>query len=274
MKKTLTFFVLAIVLIAILLVIFKKNQPVSEVNQFSKSPLDATYIIDGENITLVNGKFSTSIPNSSATLKTEVFGQPIMGDLNGDEENDAVMFLTQSGSGTGTFYYAAIAIARDGGYEGLKAVLLGDRISPQNIQIKDQVAIVNYADRKKGEAFTVQPSVGVSKYIIIEEGELREIMSLAKGDQVFSGELVMSEGVRVFKPCGGEDRWVMGNSPAYKNLMSAYENRVVKAGPYDPIYAVLSGKIVSAPTDGFGADYKFAIDVRELIKVIPGGKCS
>ena len=265
--------ILTIVLVVMvgLYALFNRDEVVE--TSLGVDPLNTTYIIEGQSVKLANGLAEQTIQGSVSKIVTQAFGKPFYGDLDGNGLKDSVMFLTQSGGGSGEFYYATIALNKNALYEGLEGVFLGDRIAPQNIQIKDGVAIVNYADRKAGEPLTVQPSVGVSKYLVIEEGIAKETSNFSQGDLLFSGGLVKGEGVRVFTPCGGLAKWVVGSSTTYKKLMNAYENRVMSTNPYEPLYVVLAGKIVDAPKDGFGADYDLGIEVTELIKVIPGGKC-
>jgi len=45
---------------------------------------DATYLIDGQPVTLVNGLSKISIPNSASRQVTRYFGNEATGDLNGD----------------------------------------------------------------------------------------------------------------------------------------------------------------------------------------------
>ncbi|HRH21982.1 MAG TPA: hypothetical protein PLJ58_02155, partial [bacterium] len=54
------------------------------------------------------------------------------------------------------------------------AILLGDRIAPQTTEWLDGEIVVNYAERKAGEAMTVSPSVGVSRYFQVADGTLIE----------------------------------------------------------------------------------------------------
>jgi hypothetical protein len=142
----------------------------------SLDPRSAAYMIDGKSVQLVDGSASTEIaPGSASRLVTNAFGLPTFGDLNGDGVDDAAMFLTQDGGGSGTFYYVVAAVNRDGRFEGTNAVLLGDRIAPQTVEIRDGVLIANYADRNPGEPLSAQPSVGVSKYLKLENGQLTEV---------------------------------------------------------------------------------------------------
>lgn len=143
---------------------------------FQKGYKDATYMIDGAPFTLVNGVAETeAAPGSASKITTNYFGNEVEGDLNGDGVSDIAFLLTQSGGGSGTFYYVIAALKTDTGYEGTNAVLLGDRIAPQTTEYKDDGVIVNYAIRKAGEPMTTPPSVGVSKYFKMVNGELSEV---------------------------------------------------------------------------------------------------
>ena len=136
---------------------------------------DISYIIDDKSVTLVNGYSETeSISGSNAKVITKYFGNEAEGDINTDGISDIVFLLTQESGGSGTFYYAVAALKTNTGYQGTNAMLLGDRIAPQTTEIKEGIIIVNYADRKLGEPMTENPSVGVSKYLKIENGVLTE----------------------------------------------------------------------------------------------------
>ena len=145
-------------------------------NQGAASPKDATYSINGQAVTLVNGKAEVeAAPGSASKITTTYFGNEAVGDLNGDGTPDTAFLLTQSTGGSGTFYYVAVALKTSKGYQGTNAVLLGDRIAPQTTQIKDGQLIVNYADRAAGEPMTASPSVGVSKYLKVSGNQLIEV---------------------------------------------------------------------------------------------------
>lgn len=129
---------------------------------------NSTFTIDGKSVTLVNGVSEVSIPNSSAKITTNYFGNEAKGDLNGDGREDIAFLVTQNTGGSGTFYYAVVALANaDGSYKTTNAFLIGDRIAPQTMQIhSDSKQLdVNYAERKPEEPMTVRPSVGVTKVL-------------------------------------------------------------------------------------------------------------
>ncbi len=200
--------------------------------------------------------------------KTSVFGEPVY------DKDTAYMFLVVNSEGSGTFYYAGAATKDNGNYKASNTIFLGDRIAPQNININNGIAAVNYADRKITEPMTTPPSIGITKYVYVENGSLVEIKLSEVGEQLFYGDLVMGEGARSFKPCGEkEPLWVIGNSPAYQALMQAFQENASEIKPYTPVFVVLTGKITTPPKDGFGTDYKNAITVNQLVKILSDGKC-
>lgn len=143
---------------------------------FQKGYKDTTYTIEEEQVTLVNGEAIVDVaPGSATKITTRVFGNEAEGDLNGDGVSDIAFLLTQDTGGSGTFYYVVAALKTDAGYQGTNAVFLGDRIAPQSTEVRGGEVIVNYADRKLGEALTVSPSVGISKYFKVMGTTLVEV---------------------------------------------------------------------------------------------------
>lgn len=106
---------------------------------------------------------------------TRYFGNEARGDFNGDGKEDIAFLLTRTPGGSGTFYYVAAALGADNGFVGTNAVFLGDRIAPQTTEFRDGNIIVNYADRKPGEPMTASPSVGTSKRLKVQGGQLIEV---------------------------------------------------------------------------------------------------
>lgn len=133
----------------------------------SFDPRNATYTVANDRVTLVDGKAGT----------VEMFGGATSGDVNNDGIVDAVFFLTQTSEGSGTFFYVAAALNTTNGTFGTNAVLLGDRIAPQNITISDGVITAAYAVRAEGEPMTTPPSVGESMSLVVQNNILQEITS-------------------------------------------------------------------------------------------------
>lgn len=141
-----------------------------------KDPKNASYVIEGEVVTLVNGKAETpAAPGSASMVTTTMFGEPTKGELTGGAKTDAAVLLVRDTGGSGTFYYQAAAINGADGYTGTNAILLGDQIAPQTTEIREFIIIANYAERAEGEPMTAQPSVGVSKYFEVKGEVLVEV---------------------------------------------------------------------------------------------------
>jgi hypothetical protein len=141
-------------------------------------PLNSSYLIEGKVVTLDDGKSEEQIPNSSTVIKSFNFNTPVEGSLTDftGSKPDASFILVQDTGGSGIFYYVVASMAANEGYIGTNGILLGDRISPQNMQITtDKTILVNYADRPEGAPMTDQPSVGVSKYFEIQGAKLVEV---------------------------------------------------------------------------------------------------
>lgn len=168
MKKSIYLIVFIIIVIAIFLALRPSEIQAPPV-AITLDPLNATYQIGEQSITLTNGRAEIEIaPNSVSKMIVDIFGTPTLGDLNEDNVNDAGVILVVSSGGTGTFYYVAAVVNNT----GTNAVLLGDRIAPQTLEIRDNLLIANYATRETGEPMSTVPSVGVSKYLVYQNGFL------------------------------------------------------------------------------------------------------
>ena len=156
---------------------------------------NATYIIEGQSVTLVGGVSETeAAPGSATKIITRYFGNEVKHDLNDDGREDVVFLLTQETGGSGTFFYVVAALNTEGGYVGSHALFLGDRIAPQTTEIdegkttngtdRQNVIVVNYATRLPGEPFTTSPSLGKSIWIKLDP----VTMQLGEVARDFEGE--------------------------------------------------------------------------------------
>ncbi len=143
---------------------------------------NATYLIEGQSVTLVDGAAETeSAPGSASTQVTRYFGNAVESDLNADGLADKAFLLQVETGGSGTFYYAAAALTTIDGCAGTNAVFLGDRIAPQSTTADPSNPswfTVNYADRNPGEPMSAPPSLGVSRTFRFENGALVEAAGL------------------------------------------------------------------------------------------------
>ncbi len=192
-KKT-SIYIGILVLVAICVGVYfkvtpKTITPVSQ-NTLGIDPKNATYSIDGKDVTLVNGISSaTTTDNSQSRTITTYFGNEVTHDFNNDGRMDTAFIVTQTMGGSGTFYYVVAAINTPEGYKGSDGFLLGDRIAPQTTEMSQNpstphVIIVNYADRKLTDSFTTPPSVGKTVWLFLDPKTLQ----FGTVEQNFTGE--------------------------------------------------------------------------------------
>lgn len=112
------------------------------------------------------------------------FGNEVRGDFDSDGYEDIAFLMTHQPGGSGTFYYVTVARGTEYGYIGLESVLLGDRIAPQTTEFRDGKIIVNYADRKLTDSFATPPSIGKSKWLLLD----KKVHQLGEVMQNFEGE--------------------------------------------------------------------------------------
>ncbi len=147
---------------------------------------DATYLIDGERITLKDGVAEMeAAPGSASKVSVRYFGNEVRHDFDADGREDVAFLITMETGGTGLFYYVVAALNTERGYIGSQALYVGDRIAPQPTTMgTGNIIIVNYADRAPGESFAVQPSVGKSIWLLLDV----EAMQFGEVAQNFEGE--------------------------------------------------------------------------------------
>lgn len=141
---------------------------------YHPDPSAATFSFDGEAITLSNGQGQVTDATIGLVTETDLLDERGYGELNKDSKEDAVVLLSQSGGGSGTFIYVAAFVSGPLGYKGTNAVFLGDRIDPTSVSVSNGVATVTYLDRKPDEPMSAEPTVPTTKRFIYANGELVE----------------------------------------------------------------------------------------------------
>jgi hypothetical protein len=166
MKK---FAAIAVIILALACLYFVFHRPIHTTMKFDGR--NTAFILDGKVITLTNGV--------SKDGQTKYFGNEATGDLTGDGRPDFAFLITNNPGGSGTFYYAVVAVTIDTGYKTTNAFFIGDRIAPQSTYIPPNSSElqVNYAERKKGEPMTAKPTQGATLLLkVTPEGVLEGLM--------------------------------------------------------------------------------------------------
>jgi len=134
-------------------------------------PRNAVYVIEGTPVMLIDGAADEpAAARSASRVVTRIWGEPVLADLNEDGVEDAVLILTRSTGGSGTFYYLVAAIGRADGYSGTTAVLLGDRIEPKAIEVRDGKASVRFMTRGADESFADSPTIERTRDFMYDDG--------------------------------------------------------------------------------------------------------
>ena len=238
-------------------------------------PLNGTYIIQGNPISLTAGRSEQALVPGSATRQiTTVHGAPVYGNLDGKGGIDAALALVHDPGGSGTFLYVGAALMVNACYQGTAAALVGDRVALQDIHIHNGVIAVSYKDRRQGEPMSASPFINRTRYFVLEGKGLEEIPGPAAGDEMLGGWVTIGHEVRSFTPCFQDQAlWLQGRSPALADIMEAYGKSLPDPMPYTPLFMILSGKVMATVADGFGADYQGSFRASRLVHSFAQGNC-
>lgn len=134
------------------------NRQVAQVDPSAVKNVAVT--VDKQNFTLKDGVAEVpAAPGSAATNSLRVVGDPVSGDVNGDGRPDAALLLANDPGGSGTFYYAVLAVDDGGSFRATNALPLGDRIKPQDVTFSDGMFNYRFLERKPGESMAGDPRV-------------------------------------------------------------------------------------------------------------------
>lgn len=130
--------------------------------------MNETYTIEGQEVTLVDGKAETEIaPDSATKMKTEIWGDPLISYLDNGTIDYAAVILISDGGGSGTFYYVASPIHQDDDYYISDAVFIGDRIEIESITTEDGQIVIDYLKHGEDQAMAEEPTEKVQDTFII-----------------------------------------------------------------------------------------------------------
>jgi len=157
---------------------------------------NATYVIDGQEITLVDGADEReAAPGSASKIVTQLSGHQAYGDLGGSAATDAGVVLIQQTGGSGTFYHLAAVVGGAGGGTATAPVFLGDRIVVERVTLLRGRLTVSYLEHGPSKPFALPPTVPVTREFELVSGALSEVGAGAvlRGDSGASLTLAVGE---------------------------------------------------------------------------------
>ena len=121
---------------------------------------NVTVNLDGQSFSLRDGvAVQPAAPGSATTNTVRIVGEPAVGDATGEGEQDVALLIANDPGGSGTFYYAVLAVNHGGAYQATNAVPLGDRIVPKGIDFTNGHFVYRFLDRESGESMAAEPTV-------------------------------------------------------------------------------------------------------------------
>ncbi len=131
---------------------------------------DLTIAIDTQEFDMSDGVAVIPPSQGSATANTlRLIGVPVLGDSDDDGNPDAALLVQHDPGGSGTFYYAVVAINDGGSYRASNALLLGDRIEPRAVEFADGRFVYTYAERRPGDAMSERGTVEKSVTVTVDD---------------------------------------------------------------------------------------------------------
>lgn len=131
--------------------------------QFDLPPVTQKLVVNlgDQSFTLIDGVAEKPAAPGAVTGEiVRAVGEPVIGgDITGDGKPEAALLLTDDAGGSGTFYYAVLALSGTDSWRSTNAVALGDRIEPQGIDFADGHFVYRFLERRPGEPMSIPPSV-------------------------------------------------------------------------------------------------------------------
>ncbi len=139
--------------------------------------------IHAQTIKLTNGKYEgpTFDAGGASRLRVQLVEQLMLsGDMTGDGNNEAIVFLTASSGGSGVYTYLAIISKNGFGYENIASKNLGDRIQVRALRFAEGTLILDLVVAAAGDAACC-PSQKMRNTYRLVNGELKQITDKAMG---------------------------------------------------------------------------------------------
>lgn len=152
--------VAALAAVAVLIAVMRSSLKHEEPQAVPSAAENLTITIDQQSFKLRDGLAELpAAPGSAARNTLRVVGSLVPGDINGDGKLDTALLLANDPGGSGSFYYAVVAVNDGVGYQASNALPLGDRIKPLGIDFTDGRFVYRFRERRPGEPMAAEPTV-------------------------------------------------------------------------------------------------------------------
>ena len=137
----------------------------------------------GDRVSLVDGKWQGRPSASESPIRPIVqLLEPlrIIGDMNGDGVEEAVVLLNLSTGGTGQLVHIAVVGRRRGRVENLATRMIGDRVQIRDVRIRDQKLFVDLVRAGAQDAMCCPGEVATQAWTLAKNGTLTAVAPTEK----------------------------------------------------------------------------------------------
>lgn len=133
------------------------------------------YILMGdETVMLQNGSYKREPSLIDSYYLQVALDKVNIGDLNGDDINDAAVILYSSSRGSGAFYQITVLLGKAESFTRAGSILLGDRIKVNSLVIKNGIVTLDMLSHKENDP-SCCPSQKIIKRFKLDGNKLAEI---------------------------------------------------------------------------------------------------
>lgn len=179
-----------------------KAKPAEAVKLSPYRDLSYRGLASGE-VQLASGTWTgTPAPGGESTPRVDLIPlAPVLVDLDGDGQREAVVVLAEQLGGSGTFLYLAVVNRRDGEYRNTSTIALGDRVQLRDLTFGSGLLIVDLVVAGAEDPLCC-PTQRERRHYDLVDGQLVELKKFAMG----AHSLADLEGVvwSLDVPAGGE----------------------------------------------------------------------
>ncbi len=121
---------------------------------------------------LTDGEYRKKILPDSASERIVRLSHHVAGNLDNTDGEDAAVILIEEPGGSGTFYYLAVVVNRDGNPDNVATTFLGDRVKVKALDIEEEEIVVHMLTRGADKSMASEPTLEVTQKYRLEANKL------------------------------------------------------------------------------------------------------